>query len=210
MKHSAIICVTLMLTSSGTIRAFAAEASSPGGIVEVKGGAVVFDANTNVPAVSIHGKSTAMSGKVLVRRTAAGLELEQVEAIVSPKSFTTGMSLRDEHMRKYIFQTEDGQMPDLRFAASRADCPGGRESTCQMTGTMHIRGVARPFKIALKVREEGAGTFRAAGDTVIKLSEYGIPAPSQFGVKTTDDVKLHLELTGKLVSTTASRAGVGR
>ena len=31
----------------------------------------------------------------------------------------------------------------------------------------------------------------------MKLSDYGIEQPSQFGVKTSNEIQLHLEFTGK-------------
>jgi hypothetical protein len=65
-----------------------------------------------------------------------------------------------------------------------------------MSGVRYSTPVARPFSIALKLRADGTA-FHAAGDTVVKLSDYGIEQPSQFGVKTSNDIQLHLEFTGK-------------
>ena len=52
------------------------------------------------------------------------------------------MGLRDSHMRKYVFTTPDGQVPDLRFSAAKAVCakPEGKQSTCELTGNLAIRG----------------------------------------------------------------------
>jgi polyisoprenoid-binding protein YceI len=115
------------------------------------------------------------------------------------------MGLRDEHMRKYIFTTGDGQVPDLRFVADKAVCAkaAARQSTCELSGNLAIRGTSRPFKIMLKVNEDG-DTFRAVGDGTVALSAYGIERPSQLGVTTSDDVKLRFDLTAKQAS--ASRA----
>jgi polyisoprenoid-binding protein YceI len=109
------------------------------------------------------------------------------------------MGLRDSHMRKYVFTTSDGQTPDLRFVAAKAACEkvSANQSTCEITGDLVIRGTARPFAIALKVTEDGGGTFRASGESVVKLSTYGIQPPSQLGVRTSDEVKLRLEFTAR-------------
>jgi polyisoprenoid-binding protein YceI len=135
-----------------------------------------------------------------VQHNPDGLRIEQVEATIPVKSILTGMSIRDEHMRRYIFTTGDGNTPDLRFEAEGAACgaPAGKnnESTCQLTGTLAIRGVPRPFSIPLKLHADGTA-FRAAGDSIVKLSDYGIEQPSQFGVKTSNEIQLHLEFTGK-------------
>jgi polyisoprenoid-binding protein YceI len=127
------------------------------------------------------------------------LRLENIEAIVAVESLRTGLKLRDGHMRKYIFQTPDGKAPDLRFSASTADCSPADASgaaTCVASGELAIRGTAKPFSIPLKVMRSG-NEFRVSGDGTVALSTYGIERPSQFGVKTEDEVKLHLEFVVK-------------
>ncbi len=116
------------------------------------------------------------------------------------KSILTGMAVRDEHMRRYIFTTADGKTPDLHFEGAEAACAAqaGRSSefSCQVSGALSIRGVARPFSIALKIRAEGT-VYRAAGESTVKLSDYGIEQPSQFGVKTADEIQLHIEFSAR-------------
>src|SRR5690349_2751172 len=67
----------------------------------VSGGVASFVANTNVPAVSIKGKSSAMKADVNVVRGPQGLLIQHIQAAVPVKTLQTGMGLRDEHMRKY-------------------------------------------------------------------------------------------------------------
>jgi polyisoprenoid-binding protein YceI len=162
-------------------------------LVEIDGGTAVFDAATNVSAISVHGKSTSLKGRARIRENADGLVIEELEAVLPVKTLATGMGLRDEHMRKYVFMTSDGLLPDLRFVAERVVCSGpGGTRTCQVLGILSIRDTPRPFTMALKVKPAGR-SFRAAGDGVVKLSAYGIPPPSQLGVRAMDDVKLHLD-----------------
>lgn len=127
------------------------------------------------------------------------------------KSILTGMSIRDEHMRRYIFTLDGNQTPDLRFEAGDTVCAAagrGNEFTCRMVGTLAIRGTARPFSILLKVRAESAGAgFRASGDSTVKLSDYSIATPSQFGVKTADEIQLHIEFTGKEAPASVASGG---
>jgi polyisoprenoid-binding protein YceI len=175
--------------------------------VEVRGGTASFDVDTNLPALSVHGKSTSLEARGRVRQSSDGPVLEQIEAVVPVKTLATGMGLRDEHMRKYIFTTSDGQTPDVRFVAGKATCAKGTGSQriCQLAGDLTIRGTARPFAMALKVTEDG-GSFHASGDGIVKLSAYGIPQPSQLGVHTSDEVKLKLDFTARPapVATTGS------
>jgi len=193
-KCAAVAIAALVSTATAGIAA----AQTPSMPVEVRGGTASFDVGTNVPALSVHGKSTSLEARGTIRPGANGPQLEQIEAIVPVKTLGTGMGLRDEHMRKYVFTTTDGQTPDVKFTAKQAACSktGANQSTCDVTGDLSIRGTARPFSIALKVTED-RDSYRASGDGIVKLSAYGIPQPSQLGVHTDDDIKLRLEFTAR-------------
>jgi polyisoprenoid-binding protein YceI len=203
--------LTLALPASLSLSIAATALAQDATPVEIHGGTAVFDVETNVSAISVHGKSTALDGRARVRQTDQGLAIEQIEATIPAASLSTGMGLRDTHMRKYVFTTADGQMPDLRFEASQAACSGGRgrDVTCQLSGALAIRGVIRPLVITLHVSVGDSITFRASSDTTISLSAWGIERPAQLGVQTSDEVKLHLEFTGRPVAslTTAAYRG---
>jgi polyisoprenoid-binding protein YceI len=195
--------------AAGVMASFAAGAAAqtmPGpygetaAVVHVLGGTATFEARTNISAINVHGKSASLAGRAQVRHSGDVITIERMEATLPVKTITTGMGLRDEHMRKYVFTAGDGAAPDLRYTGDKADCspaPGlGLESICTVSGRLAIRGTERPFAITLKVRRTG-DTYRAAGDGTVKLSTYGIARPSQLGVTTTDEVKLHLDFTAK-------------
>ena len=187
----------VFLASTGVTTVARAQNADDPKPVEVRGGTATFDVDTTMPALSVHGKSNALEGRVRVRRGTEGPLLEQIEARLPVESLQTGLKLCDDHMRKYIFTTSDGQVPDLRFVANKATCSGsGNQSTCQLAGDLVIRGTAKPFAIALKVTENN-GTYRATGDSIVKLSTYGIEKPSQLGVRTEDEVKLKLDFTAR-------------
>jgi polyisoprenoid-binding protein YceI len=178
-----------------TAPARAAEKNGPA--VEIRGGTATFDVGTNLPAISIHGKSTALAGSARIRETTDGLVIEELQAVLPVRTLNTGLGLRDEHMRKYVFTTSDGQVSDVRFTAERVVCQGTSDPrSCQISGTLSIRDTARPFTMTLKIDDKG-DAFRAAGDGVVKLSAYGIQPPSQLGVTTMDDVKLHVDFLVK-------------
>jgi polyisoprenoid-binding protein YceI len=197
-KCAAIAIAALVSMSAAGTAAAQSPAGSAPTPVEVRGGTASFDVGTNVPALSVHGKSNALEARGQIRPGANGPRLEQIEATVPVKSVGTGMGLRDEHMRKYVFTTADGQTPDVKFTATQAACSktGSNQSTCDVTGALSIRGIARPFTIALKVNENG-DSYRAQGEALVKLSAYGIPQPSQLGVHTDDEIKLKLDFTAR-------------
>ena len=198
------IAVIVCLVASACI------ADDRGVTAAVQGGAASFVVDTTVPGVSVKGKSTALEVRAEVHHQGDGLRLESVEAAVPVKSILTGMAIRDEHMRRYIFTAPDGAVPDLRFEGTDTLCmpqpAHAGEFSCKVSGKLSIRGIAHPFDIPLKLRTEGQ-SFRAAGDAIVKLSDYGIEPPAQFGVKTANDIRVHLDFTAKESSATVASEG---
>jgi len=188
-----VVCAFLAFAASA-----AAQPSGDGSVVEVKNGIAAFEVGTNIGAISVHGKSSDVTARLRMRQAPDGPVLEGIEAAVPVKSLGTGMGVRDSHMRKYVFTTSDGQVPDLRFTADKASCSKSEahQSTCELSGNLAIRGTARPFTVVLKISEDG-DKLRAVGDGKVSLSEYGIERPSQLGVTTEDDVKLRFDLTAR-------------
>lgn len=185
-----ITCSALLWSMTSSL---ASAQSIPAQNVEISGGTATFHASTNVPAIAIHGKSSALAGRARIRQIPNGLVIENLEAVLPVDTLNTGMGLRDKHMREYVFKTPDGKLPDVRFVADRVTCATvGAAADCQLSGDLVIRDTPRPFSLALKVTTEGSA-FRATGDGVVKLSTYGIPCPSQLGVTAKDDVKLHMD-----------------
>jgi polyisoprenoid-binding protein YceI len=203
-----VLGVSLFVAAS-----MSAIANGPGDavVVEIDRGTVSFDVGTNIPAIRVHGKSNALTARAQFASGPDGMVLGQITASVPPQSFKTGLALRDEHMRKYIFTTADGETPDVRFAGERAECSktgSKQQTTCTVNGTLVIRDTPRPFTIVLIVNDENGG-FRASGDGIVKLSEYGIDQPSQLGVRTADEVRLKLELNVRRSHAEAAANGRG-
>lgn len=183
-------------------------------LVEVQKATIAFEATTNISAVSVHGKSTALKAEVRLHRDAKQLVVDELIATVPVESLSTGMGLRDEHMKKYVFTTPDGKVPELKFRGANLTCPleAGKETTCKLAGMLTVRGVERPLTVALKVRPASSGSgfsYRAAGDGVVKLSDYGIERPSQLGVKCADEVKIRIEFQAQESAGRAARIEAG-
>ena len=189
-------------------------ASEKGDTVVVEHGTAAFSVTTNMPGVTVKGKSEALHANVQIRRAPEGVILEHIEASLPVKTLGTGIALRDEHMRRYVFTTSAGEVPDLRFEGGNTSCPGvaaGHEATCSISGTLSIRGTPRNFSMMVKIREaNGALSFRSGGDGRVRLSDYGIEPPSQFGVKTANDVQVHLEIPETTVASTSIQSSAKR
>ena len=182
-------------------------------LVAVEAGTVEFHSSTNVSGVDVKGASKALSGRAEVLRAEGGVpKIGLVEVSVPVVSLLTGMKMRDEHMRKYIFTTASGEQPDMRFTADTSSCSAlasGREFACTVQGSLAVRGVAKPFGLKLKVREQGA-SFRVSGDGWVKLSAYGIDAPVQLGVRVSDDVAIRVDFATKTAAAVSASKGGGQ
>lgn len=179
--------------------------------IQIEHATATFQVGTNMPGLFVKGKSEALQARVQIHRSAAGVTLEHIEAQLPVKTLTTGIAMRDQHMREHIFTTPDGEVPDVKFEGEGVSCPGivpGHEGSCRVSGTLSIRGTPRNFSVLLKIREaSGATAFRAAGDGGLRLSEYGIDQPTQFGVKTENEIQIHFELPETSATTLDNPAG---
>lgn len=117
-----------------------------------------FEAKTSM----VQGKAIAQGAKV----TASGI-------IVPLKTLTTGMQLRDTHMKdKYL---EVSKFPDAELVMGEGENGKGK-------GTLKIRGVTKPIE----------GTYKVSGKTVsaefkFKLSDYNITGVKHLGVGVKDE-----------------------
>ena len=176
--------------------------------VSVAAGTVSFEVATNVFGTTVRGTSRALMAAALVRSSATELRLERLEASMPVTSLRTGINLRDQHMLKYIFKTADGQLPDLHFAADAADCPrrdAGAALACVASGALTIRGAARPFAVTLEIEQNGEA-YRVKGSGQVTLGAYGIERPSQFGVRTEDEVRIRVDFSARRATSTTARA----
>src|SRR5262245_272385 len=173
------------------------EAFETSGTIAIRRGTASFMVPTNMPGLTVKGKSDSVEAHIQIRTAPDGVALDHIEAFLPVTTLVTGIAVRDQHMREYVFTTAAGKVPDLRFESDGVQCPGvqpGREATCNVAGMLTIRGVPRNCSMVLKIREaDGAPAFRAGGDGLVRLSDYGIEPPTQFGVKTGNEVQIHLE-----------------
>jgi polyisoprenoid-binding protein YceI len=171
--------------------------------ISATGGSVNFHATTNVPALGIHGKSTALAVSVTVAAGTGELALERIDAHVPVSSLATGLSLRDRHMREQIFAAGT-DTPDVRFTAPKVTCKLAAD--CSVEGVFAFHGVAKPLNVILKIREDGS-KYKIAGQATVKLSDYGIDPPSQVGVRVKDEVRFTFDFNAPVPAQLLSQLG---
>jgi polyisoprenoid-binding protein YceI len=191
--RTAFVCTCI--TATGVL--FSGGARAEDQAVQITRGTASFVATTNVSAISVHGASDTLTAAANVREEGRELVLERIDARLDAKRLSSGMELRDQHMREKVFTGPDGNVAELRFESAKAVCPApaaGQVAACDVSGTFFLRGVGRAFHMALKIKPDAQPkSYRVNGDGTLKLTAYGIEPPSQLGIRISDDVKVHVE-----------------
>src|SRR5664279_2218337 len=146
MSKAKRVCLWCVCASIVVMESMAAGIQSSNGVL-------TFEAPTNVTGVEIKGKSTSITALADVSASGTQLLVRDIQVSVPVNSLATGMKVRDDHMRRYIFRTNTGNEPDLRFAAGSAACSAlaAREYQCAVEGTLEVRGTAKPAGFTVKV-----------------------------------------------------------
>lgn len=160
-----------------------------------------FEVRTSIPAVTVHGRTSALVSTFDFEAARDAFLFAELRAVVVTKTVSTGMALRDRHMRRDIFQTADGQRPDLEFLAPRVRCPrSGATARCDVKGVLVLRGRQAQATAGVTVVMKG-GRLNIEGHLTVRLSDHGIEPPSQLGVRVRDEVEVRFTLRGQPVTT---------
>ncbi|MBY0516362.1 MAG: YceI family protein [Bacteriovoracaceae bacterium] len=139
---------------------------------------VSFVANTNMPGVSVEGKSQKMvfAGS-LENVKGATLKFDVFE-------LETGMEARDKHLREKVFKAKNKGDAFISFEAKDLVCASNK---CELMGVLTIKDKAREIKLPV---EMSSNKKSLAGKATIALSQYDLPRPSFMGVQVEDNVEV--------------------
>jgi polyisoprenoid-binding protein YceI len=113
-----------------------------------------------------------------------------VTIVVPLANLTTGIGLRDDHMKKAL---ETNQYGESRLVVARASLKfpaAGAESSGDAPGKMTLHGQTRDVTFHYSARNDG-GTLSVKSNTTIKMNDFGIQAPSYLGVTVKPDVDIN-------------------
>jgi polyisoprenoid-binding protein YceI len=135
---------------------------------------VGFQAQGRPGALSIDGK-------------AAGATLEDtgdaLRFTVAMAQVTTGIALRDEHMRKNYVQVD--QFPDAVLVVPKAtlQVPGevGASTTGDVAGFFTVHGQTRDVLVSFEIKRDRSG-LAVRGSFPFDVAQHGIQIPSYLGV----------------------------
>ncbi len=151
-------------------------------------------ARTGTPQVAFHASGPA--GMKIVGTT-SDLDVDdqgsKIVVRVPLKNLTTGIALRDDHMRNKYLQV--GTYPNAELTVDRGTLrlPAGDGNTSgDASGTMAIHGKTKNVTFHYTVARS-AGTLHVGGTTKIDIKDYGIDVPSYLGVTVKPDVDVEVQ-----------------
>src|SRR4051812_7120184 len=110
-------------------------------------GRIQFTVGSNIPFVKVSGTTTAIVGGGDASVSGDHVAVHHLHFEVDPRTFKTGIKLRDQHLYEKVFTASDGTIPKLELHADsfEADLNAG---TQKWEGDLHsqlsMRGVTRP------------------------------------------------------------------
>jgi hypothetical protein len=121
-------------------------------------------------------------------------EADHVKIDVSLTRLTTGIDLRDHHMRdKYL---EVGRFPNAELTIDRKALKLSGDASADAPATLKLHGQSRIVTIHYTSHPSGS-VFQVYGAVHLDMTDYGIEQPSYLGVKVKPevDVTVHFDVS---------------
>jgi polyisoprenoid-binding protein YceI len=147
--------------------------------------------------------SNASQSKVSFKAAATGMPIEgttssltvqeqdgNIVLTVALANLTTGISLRDSHMRDKYLEVQKYPNAVLTVARSALQLAGaGAQSHGDSPATIQIHGQTKPCTVHYDTTADGAG-YSVKGTVHVNMNDHGINVPSYLGVTVKPDVDI--------------------
>jgi len=151
-----------------------------------------FLAIGNPSAIRIEGQGEAPEGELTA--TEQGMNWILSGSLkLDLKSYSTGIALRDRHMKEKYLEVEKFQNATLTIEAlsvEKAALAKETETSVPFTGTLNFHGISKPVAGNLMIKKVSA-KIQVSSKFQIKLSDYDVSIPSFAGIKVADSVEIH-------------------
>jgi polyisoprenoid-binding protein YceI len=176
--------------SLGSVQA-AVEAPS----VKLEKSVVEFKATGRPSALKIVGKGEGLNGNLAFKGASLAGQIT-----FDMNALTTGIAMRDEHMKKKYLEVEKYPQAKLTITELKLPDAAGKGADFAVddvgfNGTLALHGVEKPIQGKAKVTRAG-GDGTALASFAIKISDYAIAVPSFAGITVADDVEIKVETNG--------------
>lgn len=119
-----------------------------------------------------------------------------VAVTVTLGTLTTGMALRDKHMREKYLEVQTYPTAILRVSRASLNVPGpGQSGTFDSKGTLTLHGTTRPILFHYTAKSDGQTAYAVSGSMTLDMTDYGIAKPGYLGVSVKTPVDLAVSFT---------------
>jgi polyisoprenoid-binding protein YceI len=103
-------------------------------------------------------------------------------------NLSTGIGLRDHHMREKYLEVQKYPVATLTIARSVLKIPrSGEQAVADVPGTVQIHGQTRPVSVHYEAKGDGTAV-EARGAFRINMNDFGITVPVYLGVTVKPDI----------------------
>lgn len=117
-----------------------------------------------------------------------------VTVSVPLRNLSTGIALRDRHMREKYLQVDRFPNAELTVARAALKVPAAGETSGDATGTMKIHGQTKKVSFRYAATRDG-NTIKVGGSVHVDMRDYGIEVPRFMGVTVRPDVDVTVRFT---------------
>jgi len=117
---------------------------------------------------------------------------------VDLNSVSTGVGLRDRHMREDYLHTDKYKLTNFKGKISNASKITDSEYDFTANGKKFIHGVTKDITIKGKIYKTSIG-YKVKANWAIKLPDYNIEVPKFMFLRISDEIKLEVEFNLKQV-----------
>ena len=137
-----------------------------------KSGKIAFQVDTNVPFLKVSGSSSGVKGGGEASVAGEVATIRNLRFEVDPKTFKTGIGIRDQHMYEQVFTAADGSIPAIavrtdRFEARRNPKTSKWEAAFQ--AQISMRKVTKPVRFRASMEKKSSGAIVSA-EGIVKTS----------------------------------------
>lgn len=124
------------------------------------------------------------------------IELDSARSVVKnfamsidPSILTTGIAVRDRHMRELVFSDKLGNAVPITIRAKDIQLGGASDGDLVAQFEVSFRGVSQTVPVRLKVN----GNREAEAEATLSLKGFGVPELDFMGIGVDDEVKITVE-----------------
>lgn len=157
-----------------------------------KSGKIAFHVDTNVPFLKVSGSSSGVKGGGEASVAGDVATIRNLRFEVDPKTFKTGIALRDQHMYEQVFTATDGSIPTIAVRADRVEVrrnPKTSKWEAAFQAQVTMRKVTRPVRFHASMEKKSSGAVVSA-EGVVKTSNFGVKPIAYSGAKVNDEVSV--------------------